>query len=40
MNTTEEERKSIQIELSVDEALVFFDWLSRANDSEKLRFEH
>jgi len=40
MNTTEEEGESIQIELSEDEALVFFDWLSRVNENEEFRFEH
>lgn len=40
MDPSGEDRKPVQIELSPDEALVFFDWLSRANGSEKLRFQH
>ncbi len=30
----------VQILLSPDEALVFYNWLARVNKSEELRFEH
>lgn len=40
MATVSEEEKRLHISLSPDEAIVFFDWLSRMNESEKLNFVH
>jgi hypothetical protein len=35
-----EEPDTVGISLTPEEALVFFDWLARLNESDALRFDH
>lgn len=40
MPAAREDEKEVLLSLSPDEALVFFDWLSRMNEGEELSFAH